>query len=117
MGKLTIANLKKTLYYLRRNGLQNTWNAARERLSATEPYSFRPLSEEEKKTLREQARECIRNWSEAGKEVPSFSILVPAYRTNPTFLKDLVVSVQEQAYPLWELLLLDASGDESVYAA
>ncbi|MBR6149716.1 MAG: glycosyltransferase [Lachnospiraceae bacterium] len=117
MGKLTIANLKKTLYYLRRNGLQNTWNAARERLSTTEPYSFRPLSEEEKKALREQARECIRNWSEAGKEVPSFSILVPAYRTNPAFLKDLVVSVQEQAYPLWELLLLDASGDESVYAA
>ena len=117
MGKRTIANLKKTLYYLRRNGLQNTWNAARERLSATEPYSFRPLSEEEKKALREQARESIRKWSEAEEKVPTFSILVPAYRTNPAFLKDLVVSVQEQAYPLWELLLLDASGDESVYAA
>lgn len=117
MGKLTFANLKKTLYYLQRNGIRNTWNAAKERLSAVEEYSFKPLSEEEKKALREQARECIRNWSAAEEEVPTFSILVPAYRTNPVFLKDLVISLREQAYPFWELILLDASEDESVNAA
>ena len=117
MGKFTFANLKKTLYYLQRNGIRNTWNAARERLSAVEEYSFKPLSEEEKKALREQARESIRNWSAAEEEVPTFSILVPAYRTNPAFLKDLVISLREQVYPFWELILLDASGDESVHAS
>ena len=82
-----------------------------------EHYSFKPLSEEEKRALREQARERIRKWSTAEEEVPTFSILVPAYRTNPAFLKDLVISLREQAYPLWELILLDASGDDGVHAA
>ena len=114
MGKLTIANLKKTIYYLKRNGLRNTINAAAERLSATDGYQYVPFSEEEKKALREQERDLIEAWNASEEAVPTFSILVPAYHTDPKFLKDLVESVREQAYPLWELLILDASGDESV---
>lgn len=115
MGKLTIANLKKTIYYLKRNGLRNTINAAAERLSETKVYQYHPFSEEEKKTIRGQARDLIEAWNASEEAVPTFSILVPAYHTDPKFLRDLVESVREQAYPLWELLILDASGDESVW--
>ena len=114
MGKLTIANLKKTIYYLKRNGLRNTWNAARERLSATEPYVPTIFSEEELGEMRQEAAEWMQKVEASGGELPFFHILVPAYRTNPVFLKELVESVQAQVYPKWELLLLDASEDSSV---
>ncbi|MBE5863275.1 MAG: glycosyltransferase [Lachnospiraceae bacterium] len=114
MGKLTIANLKKTIYYLKRNGLRNTWNAARERLSATEPYVPTIFSEEELGEMRQEAAEWMQKVEASGGELPFFHILVPAYRTNPVFLKELVESVQAQVYPKWELLLLDASEDLSV---
>ncbi|MBR6478091.1 MAG: glycosyltransferase [Lachnospiraceae bacterium] len=114
MGKLTIANLKKTLYYLRRNGLRNTLNAARERLSSAEHYEPRILSEEELLAMRKEVASWLSDADAAGKSLPLFSILVPAYRTNPVFLKELVESVGAQVYPKWELLILDASGAESL---
>lgn len=117
MGKFTIANLKKTIYYLRRNGVRNTWNAARERLGEREAYHPEILSVEDRKRLKETALEEIHVLEENGGTPPFFSILVPAYGTNPLFLKELVQSVKEQAYPLWELLLLDASTDASVKEA
>ena len=39
MAKLNIANLKKTLYYLQRNGLRETWISVRERLTETARYA------------------------------------------------------------------------------
>ena len=43
MGKINIANLKKAFYYLKRNGLKNTWSAARERMSEENTsYCFIP---------------------------------------------------------------------------
>lgn len=111
MGKLSIANLKKTIYYLQRNGLKNTWNAAWERLSDTQKYQFTPISEEEKEKLRRQAGEQISEAEAKGRMIPYFSILVPAFQTNPVFLWELVQSLHEQVYPRWELLLLDASED------
>lgn len=50
----------------------------------------------------------------SGMDVPLFSILVPAYRTDPKFLKELVESVQAQVYPKWELIILDASEEDGV---
>lgn len=117
MKKITIANLKKTLFYLKRNGIRNTINAAAERLGTTENYQYQSLSETEKKALREQALKRIDDWTADEEIVPTFSILVPAYHTDPLFLRDLVLSVKEQAYPLWELFILDASKDESVHAS
>ena len=114
MGKLTIANLKKTIYYLKRNGLRNTWNAARERLASEEHYEPKFFSEEELKYMRREVAEWFAAATENGRELPLFSILVPAYRTNPIFLKELVESVGAQVYPKWELLILDASGEEGL---
>ena len=43
------ANIKKTIYYLQRNGVRKTWNAVRERLEARNapPYVWMPPSKEE----------------------------------------------------------------------
>ena len=46
MGKFSAANLNKTIYYLKRNGLQETWYAARERLAAKDHYSYEALTDE-----------------------------------------------------------------------
>ena len=104
MAKLNKANLKKTLYYLQRNGLRETWISVRERLTETDRYFFVPCSEEE---LEEQSR---RKW-----ERPiTFSIVVPLYRTPEAYLNRMITSVMAQSYPHWELILADATEDRSV---
>ena len=109
MGKINLANVKKTIYYLKRNGIKNTWYAVLERLEERKnvPYTYQPVSEEE------LARQ--RAWSKDRDAV--FSILVPAYRTNETYLREMILSVAEQSYPYWELILADATPDDSVGVA
>ena len=43
VAKLNKANLKKTLYYLQRNGLRETWISVRERLTETDRYFLCPV--------------------------------------------------------------------------
>ncbi|MGN1147705.1 MAG: glycosyltransferase [Lachnospiraceae bacterium] len=109
MSKLNIANLKKTIYYLKRNGLRDTYLAALERLrkKTEEAYVYEAPTAE---TLDEQ-RAQARRGKEGG---PYFSILVPAYRTNPDYLKAMVDSVLMQSYEHLELIIADASEDMSV---
>lgn len=108
MGKLNMANLKKTVYYLRRNGLKNTWYAARERMEEQKelPYTFVPVSKQEEQRQRREAE---------GMSV-TFSIAVPTYHTGEPLLRDMIASVINQTYPRWELILADASSDDSVEA-
>lgn len=98
----------KTLYFLRRNGIRRTWYAVRERLQERKqpPYVWNPPSEAELANRR-------RNWEEEGFQV-TFSILVPAYRTRDKYLREMVESLRRQIYPKWELLLADATEDDSV---
>ena len=104
-----MANIKKTIYYLKRNGIRNTWYAVLERLEERKdsPYTYQPVSEEELARQRE--------WSASRDAV--FSILVPTYRTNETYLREMILSVAEQSYPHWELILADATPDDSVRVA
>lgn len=106
MGKVNKANMKKTIYYLRRNGLKNTWYAVRERLDERKnaPYCYTPVTEAEK--------ECQRK--EAERYDVTFSIIVPAYRTAEIYLQELITSVTEQTYSRWELVIADATEDDSV---
>lgn len=108
MGRVNKANLKKTIYYLKRNGLTQTWYAVRERLEEKRqpPYIWTPPSETE---LEEQRT----GWEEKGFSV-TFSILVPAYRTKPEYLRELLDSLCRQTYPKWELLLADATEEDGV---
>ena len=45
--------------------------------------------------------------------VPLFSVVVPLYRTDPVFLRELIDSVLGQSFPYFELVLSDGSGADS----
>lgn len=104
------ANIKKTYYYLKKNGIMDTYAAVQERLYArTSPlymagYNYVPLSEAELEKQRNTVfdMKC------------KFSILVPMYETKPEFAKAMIDSVLEQTYPDWELILADASKTDIV---
>lgn len=44
---------------------------------------------------------------------PTYSIVVPVYRTPLEYFKAMVDSVKQQSYQKWELLLVDASPDDA----
>ena len=100
------ANIRKTLYYFKRNGLRATWYAVKERLEdpVIVPYCYEQPTEEE---LTRQKNTEI---SYGGK----ISIVVPAYRTKELYLRDLVESLLAQTYSHWELILADATEDNRV---
>lgn len=94
-------NMNKTIRYLQKNGLKHTWYAARERIEEKRKtiYAYEPPIQ----SLLEQQRE-------EGHHLPyHFSIIVPAYETQETFLRELIDSVRAQSYEKWELLIADAS--------
>ena len=105
MSKLTIANLKKTTNYLKKNGLWDTFLTALERLLTKEaPYSYQAPSAAMLDEQHERTKDCNL----------LFSILVPAYRTDKRYLCAMLDSVLAQSYPHFELILADATEDDSV---
>ena len=114
MGVLNFANIKKTIYYLQRNGLRETWYAISERTGKNRKrmnYVFEELSGEALDAQRSRVEEDrIRGVYEG----IDFSIVVPLYRTEFRFLKALIESVKAQTYTDWELILADATEDDSV---
>lgn len=108
MGKINQANLKKAAYYLKRNGLGKTWYAVRERLDEKRQprYIWTPPSQDQ---LQEQRRQC----AQARCRI-TFSIISPTYRTDGAYLREMIESVRCQTYPGWELILADATEDDSV---
>lgn len=107
MGMISISNLKKAVYYLKRNGVKNTWYAARERLEEGRkaPYCYVPPDAQELEAQRQE-------WKR--QDPVTFSIVVPTYRTEERFLAELVESLLSQTYPYWELILADATPDNGV---
>lgn len=106
MGKINLANWKKTWYYLKKNGLLAAASAIRERLvkNPWDAYRYESPAEEE----------LIRQRQQIFTNPVTFSLLVPAYRTPKMYLRALLASVRAQTYPHWELILADASGDAGV---
>lgn len=107
MAKINIANIKKTIYYLQRNGLENTCYAIKERLEqrSEKPYVFQPASKEELNKQRALGTSFM---------TTTFSIVVPTYRTKEEYLREMIDSCIDQTYPTWELILADATPDDSV---
>ena len=103
---LTPSNWKKTYYYLKKNGLKSAVLAAMERLEKNENdgYQYVQPSEGELAKQRQVSRD--------GEIL--FSILVPVYRTPERYFLEMIQSVLDQTYSNWELLLGDASPDESL---
>lgn len=108
LAKASTANLKKTYYYLKKNGLGAALFAVRERLGKT-PYEDYRYDLPEEAVLETQRRE-----SASATEPLTISLIVPAYHTNPSYLRALLESVRAQTYPYWELILADAGTDSGV---
>lgn len=103
---MNLSNIRKTIYYCKRNGIAATIAAVRERLAEKRkaPYVFVPASEEELSAQR------AHKW-----ENPvTFDIVVPLYRTPKEYLARMIASVQEQTYPYWHLILADATEGEGL---
>lgn len=105
MAVLSLSNLKKTWYYLQKNGVKSAYLAAMERLceSREAPYVYEPLSEEALQRQRSLQVSSVR-----------FSVVVPAFETKEEHLTALLDSLLAQTYSQWELVVVDASSDSRV---
>ncbi len=103
---LKISNLKKTLNYLKKNGIKQAYYAARERMETekADDYHYEDPDPAELLAQKEKGASFqIR-----------FSILVPAYETKEEYLRAMLESVLDQTYENFELLLADASESDQV---
>lgn len=103
---LKLSNFKKTIHYLKKNGIRQAYYAARERVEEQhrDSYAYEAPSKEELQRQREEGK----NFS------CKFSILVPLYETAEIYLREMVDSVLNQSYGNFELILADASTSDSV---
>ncbi|MCR5233857.1 MAG: glycosyltransferase [Lachnospiraceae bacterium] len=109
--RLNQFNMKRAISYLKRNGAKKTYFKVMERLERDDDekyYTGRVLSERPERTEleRERNRKFFHNYK--------FSILVPAYNTDPKAFKEMLDSVVEQTYMNWELCIADGSTTETV---
>lgn len=103
---LKLSNVRKTVNYLKKNGITQAYYAARERIEneKRDDYFYREPTEE---TLAVQRKETT--------DYPYiFSIVVPAYETGEEFLRAMIDSVRNQSYVKWELIIADASNSDTV---
>lgn len=103
--------INKTLNYLKRNGVKNTYYAVMERLTPGgmadySQYAYQLPDEETLKSQRE-------SWKEERNPV-SISLVVPTFETKPVYLTALIDSVLAQSWGSWQLILADASQSDTV---
>ncbi len=96
-----MSKISKTIAYLKRNGLTNTYYAAKERLLESKgvPYGYAKISED---TLEAQRKASVN-------PLFTISVVVPLYETPEKYLREMIQSLCDQSYGGWELILADAS--------
>lgn len=104
-----LTDLNKTVRYAGRNGLKETWYAATERIheKVGARYQYRAPA---LRDLTEQRRQFQKRTQE-GDNLPLISILVPVFRPNHDYLRAMIISVLNQTYGNWELILADGSSE------
>ena len=107
LKKLSPYTIQKGLRYLKHYGPKEFWVSLHERFEPEEiPYgpwyeAYIPTEE----TLRKQAKKKFAY-------APLISIVVPAYRTPETFLRQMIDSVRSQTYGNWELCIANGSPED-----
>ncbi|MDE5938157.1 MAG: glycosyltransferase [Lachnospiraceae bacterium] len=103
---LRVDNVRKTVNYLKKNGLAGTFYAAAERVQEEKKADYRYRAPDAE-TLERQRQETA--------DYPYlFSIVTPAYETKEAHLREMLASVQAQSYSRWELVIVDASAGDAV---
>ena len=99
-------NIKRTAGYLKKNGIKDTVYAVAERLDQKRKYKYRYEAPSE--------AELARQSSFVFREPVLISVVVPAYETKDVFMQDLILSLEDQTYRKFELVIADASETDSV---
>ena len=97
---------KRGISYLKRNGLKSAAYKAAERI-------FRDRNEKGYRPFHADETELARQREHVFDHPYMFSILVPVYETAPDVFRAMLESVAAQTYGNWELILADASRDDS----
>ncbi len=98
--------IRRGIRYLKKNGPIKTVTKALERLSRDrQERDYVPVIATDEEMAYQRSRKF---------ETPyRFSLLVPVYETDPALFRQMLDSVGDQTYGNWELILADASADES----
>ena len=100
-------NLKKGFLYLKHYGPKEFWVRLTERMEE-QTVDYAKWREGDFLTDKERQDQKKRKW----KQPVKISVLVPAYRTPESYLRQMIESVQAQTYENWELCIADGSGKE-----
>lgn len=65
------------------------------------------------RSLDEETLAEIKETISAMTECPTISILMPVYKVDPRWLKQAIMSVKEQAYPHWQLCIVDDGSQDA----
>lgn len=104
-------NIARGINYLQRNGVMPSVYKALERIERDNDEVkikedvFTEIARKEQREY-EEKRSFTHNYK--------FSILVPAFETDPEFFREMVESVINQTYKNWELCIADASVSDKV---
>ena len=86
---LRIDNVRKTVNYLKKNGLAGTFYAAAERVQEEKKADYRYQS---------PGAETLAGQREETADYPYlFSIVVPAYETKEAYLREMIASLKAQS--------------------
>ena len=101
--------IKKIDSYIKACGIGKTVGLLYEKATHKDQKDYERWLERHKITeaIREVQKETVFD------KQPCFSIVVPLYKTQEKYLKELVESIKGQTYSNWELCLSDGSGGDS----
>lgn len=105
--KLSPYTIKKGLLYLKHYGPKEFWIRLHERFEPEEvPYGpwYEAYAPDEKTLQKQRAH--------AFSCAPLISIAVPAYKTPPVFLREMIDSLFAQTYENWELCIANGSPED-----
>lgn len=101
--------IKKIDSYIKAYGIRKTVGLLYEKATHKDQKDYERWLERHKITeaIREVQKETVFD------KQPCFSIVVPLYKTQEKYLKELLESIKGQTYSNWELCLSDGSGGDS----
>lgn len=98
---LKMENVRKTINYLKKNGISHAYYAAKERVQEERISDYCYIAPSQEKLTRQ--RQETENYPYL------FSIVTPAYETEEIYMREMIASVRAQSYRKWELIIVDAS--------